>query len=1224
MKRFFNRKTTVLVVVSLCAILASSCVNNDYQLSEDNINTDVTIFQEGLTLPLGSTAPIKLADIYGMLDPEMQEIIQNKDGKYGFSYAGSIDLTDSLDFAKDMFAIDALSFKESFSFSLSGVDLSSVKIDGQKIGVEGLDISGMLDMPDFNSSLPKLNESLQGASLSLPKLNKSDVNLDLSAKIGNVEHEVPVIKFGEDFNVPSQIKNMPQYYEMELLYGDLKKNAVLSQSGVKLPDLENTYAFDQYSVKVPVKITLPKEIQSVESIRLHEDARFEMILEMVNPYFTAGSFTPHLLINLHDLFHVDKIMSGMEDEGYMDHDGINHHIHDNFVMSAENGWKADHIYHIESLAFNDWKKDEVTGLLTLDREIEITISGNLELEIDKVKTSLKLLDERSDEPMSLKVGIKFFDFNVDDVVMNVAPISIAKNLEMPFNVSGIQLPDLVKSVDYVEFDETSPLTVNMSADIPDFCKNMDMSVRKLSIEFPSGIEVDHNASTDAGEYNPATRTLVYKNIRLSEGLNEAIRIKKLNFVDGTMNYSGTVKVVAEAEATGVLNSKDILGQSNASVDMNVNISYAPKLADYSVTINDHAYEVKVDPVKFSENIPDEVGKMSKVLVYLDGSPVIKMNFDYPSTDAVSIVADKAKGLKIFFPSMLKFKSLDPAYNYDASTNSISFNKGQKIPSAVELPIDRIEIVPVYKEGAGYFLEGEMKVEGGVCLEGTVITKSVVDALKNEKASVSFSAVIPDLQPAALALDQYVASVSESVDFEIPVIEGISDMIDIKGVEAFELDEVYLNFSVDASSVMKLLGDVQVTMDFDVQLPSIVKMENVGAGNVFKIKGQLNEDDKFVLEPIHIIGFDLSGFDFTNGIIDLGKQTISINGGITFSNLSIDLAELEGADLSVDVEGSLATKGTELLKLDKIVANVGCNFEFNESLDLSSVSSQLGDKLNFMMDFNRFHFDLDLKTNISLPVQLSELDVIPYKGGVAGTPLQIEEPIVLNTNTDGEVVHSKIRISNLKSDIHDDLEYQHVVLDILSLIKDLPDSIQLHLKVGTKESAKFSIRPSVDYVLAADYALELPLELGEDFLVEFADTLSGLPSVLQDVLALGSLGLIGEVTNSFPLALDLEFQLLDTDGNAIPMSEGAGHQKIKAGNLDGTPAKTELNIVLGVQKGIEIPQINAVKLIFRATSSGAGFAEDNFVHVQLSAIVPEGVNVDVKELLGNAGGVANQQ
>ena len=1223
MKRFFNKKTAVLVVVSSCVTLASSCVNNDYQLSEDNINTNVTIFQEGLILPLGTTAPIKLSELYDMLDPELKEFVHNKDGKYGFSYAGNIDLTDTLASVKEMLAIDALSIKENFSFDLSSVDLSSVSIKGQEINVDGLDISDKLNMPDLNSSLPKLNQSLQGASIELPKLNAGQLEVDLAATVGNVHFDAPIISLGDDFEVPSIVKTRPEYTK-EMHYNEIRNHAVLKQLGLNLPAIESTYGFEEYSVKVPVNISLPKEIQSVDEIRLHENARFEMILEMENPFFTSGSFTPHLLINLHDLFHVDKIMSGMADGGYMDHDGLEHHIHDNFVMSAKNGWKADHIYHIESLAFNDWKKDPVTGALKLEKEIEITLSGNLSLEPDELKTTLKLLDEKGKEPMKINIDIKFFDFKVDDVVMNIAPISISENLEMPFNVSGITLPDMIKRVDYVEFDETSPLTLKMSADIPQVCRNMDMSVKTLSIEFPAGIEVDHT-SADKGEYSPSTRTLTYKDIRLSEGLNESIRIKKLNFADGSLNYTGAVKVNAEAVASGVLSSKALLSQAGAKVDMNVNVSYAPKLADYSVTIADYAYLVDVKPVKFSEKLPDEVGKMEKVQVYLENDPVIKINLDYPTAGgAISIIPDKTSGLKIYFPQMLKFKSVPSSCAYDAATNSISFAKGQSLPKKLELPIDRLEIVPVYKEGEGYLVEGEMKVEGGVCLEGTVITKSVVDALENEGASISFSAVIPDLKPATLALDQYMASISESFEFEIPAISGIPEMVNIRSIDAFDLQDVYLDFSVDASSVVKLIEGVQMSMNFDVKIPDIIKIENAGPDNIVKIKGELNKDNKIVIEPVHILGLDLSGLDMSEGTIDLGKHSIKVDGNVTLNNVSLDLADLKGTDLNVVIEGSLATKGTKSIKIAKVQAGVDCQFELNESFDLSSLLEQIGDKLDFMIDFNRFHLDFDLKTNLSLPVQLSELKVVPFKGGVAGEPLQIEEPIALNNNTNGEVTHSKIRISNLESDKHEDPEYHHVVLDVLSLIKDMPDSIQLHLNAGTKENAALVIEPSTDYVLAADYALELPLELGEDFKLEFADTLRGLPDVLSDVLALGSLGLSGEVTNSFPLALDLEFQLLDVNGNEVPMSEGSGHQTIKAGNLDGTPAKTELNIVLGVQKGIEIPQIDAVKLIFRATSSGAGLADDNYIQVQLNALIPEGVSVDLKELTGNKEGTEGIQ
>ncbi|MBO5193294.1 MAG: hypothetical protein J6B62_00205, partial [Bacteroidales bacterium] len=73
MKRFFNKRAGTLVVASSFLILAYSCVNKDYELSEDKINTNVTIFQDGLTLPIGKTAPITMGELFAMLDQETQD-----------------------------------------------------------------------------------------------------------------------------------------------------------------------------------------------------------------------------------------------------------------------------------------------------------------------------------------------------------------------------------------------------------------------------------------------------------------------------------------------------------------------------------------------------------------------------------------------------------------------------------------------------------------------------------------------------------------------------------------------------------------------------------------------------------------------------------------------------------------------------------------------------------------------------------------------------------------------------------------------------------------------------------------------------------------------------------------------------------------------------------------------------------------------------------------------
>ena len=56
---------TILTLGSL-----QSCINEKYEVSEDNLDLNVTVFQEGVSLPLGSTAPITLESLYEMLDDE--------------------------------------------------------------------------------------------------------------------------------------------------------------------------------------------------------------------------------------------------------------------------------------------------------------------------------------------------------------------------------------------------------------------------------------------------------------------------------------------------------------------------------------------------------------------------------------------------------------------------------------------------------------------------------------------------------------------------------------------------------------------------------------------------------------------------------------------------------------------------------------------------------------------------------------------------------------------------------------------------------------------------------------------------------------------------------------------------------------------------------------------------------------------------------------------------
>ena len=68
MKSTFLQATMTFAAFILCLLL-QSCVNDDYEMSEEKLDWEITVFQDGVVLPLGSSAKIKMEDILDLLDP---------------------------------------------------------------------------------------------------------------------------------------------------------------------------------------------------------------------------------------------------------------------------------------------------------------------------------------------------------------------------------------------------------------------------------------------------------------------------------------------------------------------------------------------------------------------------------------------------------------------------------------------------------------------------------------------------------------------------------------------------------------------------------------------------------------------------------------------------------------------------------------------------------------------------------------------------------------------------------------------------------------------------------------------------------------------------------------------------------------------------------------------------------------------------------------------------
>ena len=71
-KTVFSWLTSIFVaIVSVLSVL--SCVREEYTVSEDNLNLEMTVFQEGVQIPLGNTDSLKVKDLLEAFGTEDSE-----------------------------------------------------------------------------------------------------------------------------------------------------------------------------------------------------------------------------------------------------------------------------------------------------------------------------------------------------------------------------------------------------------------------------------------------------------------------------------------------------------------------------------------------------------------------------------------------------------------------------------------------------------------------------------------------------------------------------------------------------------------------------------------------------------------------------------------------------------------------------------------------------------------------------------------------------------------------------------------------------------------------------------------------------------------------------------------------------------------------------------------------------------------------------------------------
>lgn len=1164
MERLFPLRVMAVAIASFLLMFSTSCVNEEYDMSEDNLNLEVTPFQEGLTLPLGSTEQIKLKDV--LADVDFEALKAGADGAYSIGFSDEFDMSEELSSLKDMVEIPDVDVSRDISFRLNDVDVSDVKVEGQDYSFD-YDLGSSFSVPELE--VPSVDENIRVAA-GMDSFRPSSESIELD--FGSFEHDTHLMSISDDLHVPDALINdTPIPLDGDLLGSHMS--------------FSDEFSFVETT---EIKLSLPAGINSVEDIVLHEGAAMKVTIELKESFLHSGDIIPEIDIDLHNLFHLDA-----------SYNGDVAHLADDFILSEKNGYRQTNTYTIASLAVEpeDWSRENADSPLVLDKEIELDVQGSLVFR--NLMTTTRLVE--TSRNIDIYMALEFIDLQIDDIVMGVDPVELSIEDEVGLSLGDVNLPDEIEAVSSVSFAEGSGLDINLTAENISRMRGLEAELESLVFSFPEELKV-----SGAGAGN----RIEYKVEDLSEGFAGHIEVTGMELpapVAGKIEFNKTVEVQAVAKAGGILHLADLPLSEEDDLRILVDVEADLEIEDYEVEFAGYDYVLEVEPEEISVELPDEMKDLKEITIVPDGSPEVVIDLEMP--DLGLEIVPGAQGLSISFPEMFRFKTPLPSeYNYSLADNSVTL-KG-RMPSEIRLPVDRIVLVPAIDPVDGkVYAKGFTALSGAVSAKSCTMNKAEVERLASADMSVAVTARIPEMIPATVGFDKFETSIRE--EMKVKVISAGELPAEVVSMGLVELEDTYLDLLLDASGLPDL-GAATLQMDLTVDLPDMIRVSGVDMdsdGNL-KLEGELDSRGYITLPAIKIDALNLSGVDFSKGE-DISCDIV-IDGSVSMSNASLDVDKWLGKDLDVKVKAAIdditisRLTGRMDYKVDPVV----------EAIDLGEFAEAIsGEGLEAELDFCRAHLMLEVKTNLGVAVD-ADMMMVPYYDGKADESKAVKAGLSLSPSASAaETRTTRFWIAASPDDCP--AGYEFVEADILGILRDIPEKLEVRLAAGTDPESDCVLEPSAEYTLSAAYRFDLPLEFGEKFCVTFKDTLSGMPDIVGQLISKGRINLKGGVTSTLPAGLEVFLKPMDSNGRYVPLADGCGSQKISPCGLDGSPVKTELDLMLGLADGAATMDISAIELLFKVTSAGVTgvpLKEDASIQADLRLVLPEGLTLDLDEMM----------
>ncbi|MEA4851323.1 MAG: hypothetical protein VB126_07725 [Paludibacter sp.] len=725
---------------------------------------------------------------------------------------------------------------------------------------------------------------------------------------------------------------------------------------------------------------------------------------------------------------------------------------------------------------------------------------------------------------------------------------------------------------------------------------------RFSIEYSSEFELSD--ATGAGARIEGNKFIIENSVLPDQNVvNFTYKVKSLNLSNvpqsGKLNYATDIPYSVRYSLTGRGDeNSNVIGKQ---IGVNVTLSAAPALDDLDIETNPIVLTQKTGNSAINEvvgNLPDEVDVVN-TLNFKDGA-ALKLNIANPG---ISPFTFSNGSCVVNLPKMFVFKAYP---GLDLGTNVLTIPYAQLFGEKT-IGISGIKLNKKVTNQAITVTDNFSYNVTNLTVAGSTTKLSTTQSLGTKNLNVTSSTVGLDVKDATVTTKNITINIpTQSTDFKINQFVSA----DVKKINKVTLKTpASITLKIDVANLPAGI-DSLFFRNYTIKLPASMKFKtgDVNVNNEVIINRGFKVSEGFTkVLTLESFDFGATGLTLTNGNFVLNEK-IDMSGSAYIKSSSINSSSL--GNVTVQPKITIGTmpiaqiEGQVAPKIDPVSEVI--------TLDIPDMLKS-GDN---NLDIQNPVITLEIGNTMGIPLDLA-LSLIPKRNGVAIPNSTITTTVsVAAATTIGEFNWSKFWLSKKNEGVT--TGYTSVIVANLSdMLKTFPDEIEVKAVptiTGTNHKVDLYSKKNA---LNVKYSVNVPFDFGQNFKIQYRDTISDLQKDLSDYLDYANkIDIVAVVSNEIPMDLALSLVPLDISNKVIPGITVNVTDKIKSCDLNGN-AQVSL-ITLGIQEVQEgaLSKLNAFDYRINAsknsTVAGIPLKASQTVSIELRVKVPGGITIDPGE------------